>query len=218
MKPHDSKNTEEGLPVAEYASKSQEVVLRSHEIDGIREYDQLMPNWWLAIFFGSIVFFLGYWVLYYNFGFFQSDQTTITKQIQVIEKAKAAALEEMLGKLNDDALVNTWATDPTAVAAGRQTFMSNCIACHGENLSARIDAGGGQFVPLPGLPLNDGQWKYGSKPMDIFRLINAGTPADSTGHNGAKMAAWGQILPPMQIAQLTAFIIHENPKDFAKGE
>lgn len=214
MKPSDSTNPDEGTPVAEYASKSQEVVLRSHEIDGIREYDQLMPNWWLAIFFGSIIFFVGYWVLYYNFGFFKSDHADISQKILVIEKAKAAALEEMLGKLNDDALVTTWATDPSAVAAGKQTFLSNCIACHGENLSARIDAGGGQFVPLPGLPLNDGEWKYGAKPMDIFRLINDGSPADSTGHNGAKMAAWGQILPPMQIAQLTAYLIHENPKDF----
>lgn len=218
MKPQDPIHPDKETPLAEYASKDKAVVLRPHSHDGIREYDQLMPNWWLAIFFGSIAFFFGYWALYYNFGFFQTDHAIITRQVQVIEKAKATELENMLAQLNDSALVNRWATDPAMVAAGKQTFLTNCVACHGENLSARLDAGGGQFVPLPGLPLNDGQWKYGSKPMDIFRLINGGTPSDSAGNNGARMAAWGQIFPPMQIAQLTAFLIHENPKDFPKGE
>jgi cytochrome c oxidase cbb3-type subunit 3 len=96
------------------------------------------------------------------------------------------------------------------------TFMANCIACHGQDLAAKIDIGGGQSVPLPGLSLTDGQWKYGGKPMDIFRLINEGTPADSPGHIGAKMEAWGQKLPPIQIAELTAFLISRNSAEFNK--
>lgn len=43
--------------------------------------------------------------------------------------------------------------------------------------------------------------------MDIFRIINEGNRADSPGHNGAKMEAWGQKMPPVQVAELTAFII-----------
>jgi len=52
--------------------------------------------------------------------------------------------------------------------------------------------------------------------MDIFKLINEGTPPDSTGHNGAKMEAWGLKLPPVQVAELTAFLISENKGEFAK--
>ena len=74
---------------------------------------------------------------------------------------------------------------------------------------------GNTKVPLPGLPLNDGQWKYGSRPMEIFKLINEGTPADSPGHNGAKMQAWGQSLTPKQIAEVTAYLISKNPTDFS---
>lgn len=199
---------------AEYASRKGEIVLRSHEYDGIREYDQVLPNWWLFLFYGSIAFFVGYWLLYYNFGLFHSDQETIGKQIAVIEETKARELQEMVSKLNDETLVSQWATDPSVVQAGRQIFLGNCIACHGQDLSGRIDIGNGQSVALPGLPLTDGQWKYGAKPMDLFKLINEGTPAGSAGHNGAKMEAWGQRLPPLDIARLTAFIIHENPKDF----
>jgi hypothetical protein len=50
--------------------------------------------------------------------------------------------------------------------------------------------------------------------MDIFKLINAGTPPESAGHNGAKMEAWGQKLPPIKVAELVAFIMRQNPKDF----
>jgi len=209
-------STEPETPQAEFASKKGEVVLRPHEYDGIREYDQTLPNWWLFIFYGSVVFFFGYWLLYYNAGLFHSDQEMIESRISVIEKAKAKELGEMLSKLTDDALVNQWAADPSVTAAGKQIYMSNCIACHGENLSAKIDIGGGQSVALPGRSLTDGVWEYGSKPMDIFKLINEGTPATAPGHNGAKMEAWGQKIPPLQIAQLAAFLIHENPKDFQK--
>ena len=50
--------------------------------------------------------------------------------------------------------------------------------------------------------------------MDIFKLINEGTPAEAPGFNGAKMQAWGQMLTPKQIAEVTAFLISRNPKDF----
>ena len=53
--------------------------------------------------------------------------------------------------------------------------------------------------------------------MDIFKLIHDGTPAESTGHNGARMEAWGQKMAPMKIAELTAFLIRENPNDFPAG-
>ncbi len=199
---------------AHYASGNSRVVLRPHDYDGIREYDQLLPNWWLVIFFVSHLFFVGYWLLYYQFGYFRNDGDVITEQLATIEKAKAKELEDMLAKLDDSALVNVWAKDDAVVAAGRETFAANCVACHGQDLSAKIDIGGGQSVALPGLPLTDGVWKYGAKPMDVFKLIHDGTPADSAGHNGAKMEAWGQRFSPMKIAELTAFLIRENPKDF----
>lgn len=201
---------------AEYATKKGEIALRPHEFDGIQEYDQMLPNWWLFIFYASVITFVGGWFLYYNAGLTKTDAERVDAQMAGIEQAKTKALEEMLSKLNDDALVNQWATDSTTVEAGRQIYQANCIACHGENLTASIDVGGGQKVNLPGLSLKDGEWKYGAKPMDVFRIINEGTPPDSPGHNGAKMQAWGQTMPPMQVAQLTAFLIHENAADFRK--
>jgi len=211
-----SSNPEE-VKKAESAREKGEVVLRSHEYDGIQEYDQTLPNWWLFIFYGSLVFFVAYWVAYYNFGWFRDDQTVISRKIEQIDIAKAKALEEMVASLSDEDLIETWATDSAVVEAGKLVYLSNCIACHGQDLHARIDIGDGKFVALPGLSLKDGDWKYGARPMAVFKLIHDGTPADSTGHNGARMEAWGQKMAPLQIAQLTAYLIHENPQDFAKA-
>jgi cytochrome c oxidase cbb3-type subunit 3 len=200
----------------QYAQKKGEVVLREHVYDGIREYDQTLPNWWLFIFFGALLFFFGYWIAYYQFGWSKTDAQKIEAAMAVIADAKAKAHDEMLARLNDDALVNIWATDPDHVAAGEASYQQNCIACHGQDLAAKIDIGNGQSVPLPGLSLTDGQWKYGNRPMDIYKLITEGTPADSPGHNGAKMEAWGQKMPPLQIAEMTAFIISRNQAEFSK--
>lgn len=201
---------------AQYAEKEGEVVLREHEYDGIQEYDQKLPNWWLVIFIAALVFFFGYWIAYYHLGWMKSDEAKIQAAMQRIETAQKKALDEMLAKLNDEALVNEWASDPARVASGREIYMVNCTACHGQDLAAKIDVGGGQFVNLPGRSLTDGQWEYGAKPMDIFRIINNGTPPESPGHNNAKMEAWGLKLPPVQIAELTAYIISENLTEFSK--
>lgn len=196
-----------------FAKEKGEVILREHEYDGIQEYDQKLPNWWLFTFYGAIVFFVGYWVFYYYTDMFKSDQVVIQEKIAAIQKAKDAELEKTLSTLDDSKLVHQWATDPAIVAAGEAAYLTNCSACHGADLSATMVVGANK-IPLPGLAINDHEWKFGDKPMDIFKLINEGSPADSTGNNGAKMQPWGQTLTPKQVAELVAFIIAKVPEDF----
>lgn len=205
------------IKVASYAQEKGQVVLRPHEYDGIQEYDQTLPNWWLFIFYSALIFFPICWLAYYQFGMMKPDGEVVSEKMAEIEKLKAKALDEMLAHLDDDILIHKWAKDEQTVANGRETYLSNCTACHGQDLSAKMDIGNGQSIPLPGLPLTDSQWQYGSKPMDIFRLINAGTPPESPGHNGARMEAWGQKMAPIKIVELVSFIIRQNPKDFPEA-
>ena len=198
---------------AKYAAKKGEIVIREHEYDGIREFDQKLPNWWLFTFFGAVAYFVAAWVTYYNMGNATTDEQRIIAKVTAIQQKKDAELAATLATLDDATLTNKWAADTVVVNAGSTTYSTYCIACHAEDLSASMAAGNIK-VPLPGLPLNDGQWKYGSRPMEIFKLINDGTPADSPGHNGAKMQAWGQSLTPKQIAEVTAYLISKNPADF----
>ena len=206
-------NSDDEIKRGSYATEKGEVILREHEYDGIQEFDQKLPNWWLFTFYGGIVWFVVYWVLYYHTGVYQTDQQKIVAQVTALQEKKDAELAATLASLDDATLISKWSTDPAIVASGEATFSINCVACHAADLSASMTAGGTK-IPLPGLPLNDGQWKYGSKPMDVFNLINKGTPPDSPGHNGAKMQAWGQMLTPKQVAEVTAYLISKNPKDF----
>lgn len=196
-----------------FAKEEGEIILREHEYDGIQEYDQKLPNWWLFTFYGAIVFFIIFWSLYYYTGSMKTDQVAIQEKMEAIQKIKIAELEKTLATLDDSKLVHQWAADPAIVSAGEATYLTSCSACHGADLSATMVVGANK-IPLPGLAINDGTWKFGDKPMDIFKLINEGSPADSTGNNGAKMQAWGQTLTPKQIAELVAFIIAKVPADF----
>ena len=196
-----------------FAKEKGEVVLREHEYDGIQEYDQKLPNWWLFTFYGAIVWFVVYWVLYYQTGALKSDHQLVQEKIIAVQQAKAAELEKTLATLNDSVLVHEWATKPEVVAAGEAVYLTNCSACHAADFSATM-AAGAVTVPLPGLPLNDDEWKFGNKPMDIFKIINEGSPPESTGHNGAKMQVWSQTLSPKQIAEVTAYLIASLPEQF----
>lgn len=196
-----------------YAKEKGEVVLREHEYDGIQEFDQKLPNWWLFTFYGGIIWFVAYWVIYYHAGWSATDQQKIITRVAALQEKKDAELAATLASLDDKALVEHWAADPMVVAAGEATYAVSCSACHAADLSGTMEAGGGK-IPLPGRPLTDGHWEYGAKPMQIFKLINEGTPADAPGYNGAKMQAWGQVLTPKQVAEVTAFLISRNPKDF----
>jgi len=127
--------------------------------------------------------------------------------MEELQKKKSAALEAALSELTDEILVHEWATDPSTVSEGKAIYSQVCIGCHGPELDSPLKLG---------LSLVDGEWKYGAKPLEIFKIINEGTPADSKGMapTGARMAPWGQTYSPKQIAQLTAYIISANPKDF----
>lgn len=196
-----------------FAKEKGEVILREHEYDGIQEYDQKLPNWWLFTFYGAIIWFAVYWFLYYQTPTFRTDREKIIAEMTAIQEKKAAELEKTLASLDDQTLINVWAADPSTVASGEAIYTTNCVACHAADLSATMDAGGTK-IPLPGRSLVDGEWTYGGKPMDMFKLINQGSPAGSPGLNGALMQAWGQMLTPKQIAEVTAFIIAKNPQEF----
>lgn len=207
------KNDKPEVRRGDFARKKGEVILREHEYDGIQEFDQKLPNWWLFTFYGAVVWFVGYWVLYYHTSIYQTDEQRVTAKLAALEENKQSELEKALESIDNETLVNEWATDPTIVEAGQTHYNTNCVACHAQDLSAVMMAGG-QEIPLPGLALNDGEWKFGGEPMDIFKIVNEGSPPESKGHNGAKMQAWGQMMTPQEVAEVTAYIIAQNPGEY----
>ncbi|WP_018970088.1 cbb3-type cytochrome c oxidase N-terminal domain-containing protein [Rubritalea marina] len=204
----DEITSNEAIKRADYAREKGEIVLRTHEYDGIQEYDQKLPNWWLFTLWAAIAAFFIYYTLYYTLDLLPSSSKVMDERVAKIEEQRASALQQLLNNMDDNTLVNQWATDDSVVAAGKDIYSKMCAACHGLDLAAN----GG----TTGRPLNDGEWFYGGKPMDVFKIINDGTPEGSNGLNGLKMVAWGKSgLSAEQVAQVTAYLIEQNPDDFA---
>jgi cytochrome c oxidase cbb3-type subunit 3 len=171
--------------------------LRDHAYDGIQEYDQKLPNWWLFTWYICIAWFVIAWVVYYQLRSGESDIQKIDKAIAVVEASRA----KELATVDDDKL---WAMskDPAVVAAGQATYTTTCVACHAPDLSAKLGA-----VKLPGLPLNDKEWKHGANPTQLLTLVRKGAPDVTKG-----MPAWEPVLGIKRVIEVVAFVLSKHEK------
>ena len=161
--------------------------LRPHEFDGIREFDNKLPQWWLWTFFGAIIFSFFYWfhyeVLHTGPGQLQAYEMEIEKAEKLRDELIASSMD-----LTDDGLIKL-SQDPEVVARGKGVFASTCIACHKADGSGSI-----------GPNLTDNSWLHGGKPIQIFTVIDKGV-------TGTQMQAWGPPFGPKRVADVTAFLI-----------
>ena len=177
------------------------VTIRDHVFDGIQEYDQKLPNWWLFTFYIAIVYFVIAWFAYYQTpANIPSDGENLDGKMAIIEEKKSAELATMLASLTDDSL-KEMSTDVTHTGKGKAIFEAKCAACHGLDLSSKLNG-----MQLPGLPLNDKEWKYGGNPLQIMTLITNGSPDLTKG-----MISWKAQLSPSEIAQVVSYILSKQP-------
>lgn len=176
--------------------KEPKVTLLEHEYDGIQEYDQHLPNWWLFTLYGAIVFSVGYWFFYFQTNPFDSDITRLHAEMAQVQEAQLAASLKML----DDNMLWEQSRSPEFVNAGRAVFMESCVACHGADLKGGI-----------GFNLVDSEWVHGGKPVEIFGVIAKG--AYTPEGQPTAMQAWESILGSRKIAEVVAFILshHQQP-------
>jgi len=179
-----------------------EPVLRPHTYDGIKEYDQRLPNWWLFTLYIMMGFTLVYWVAAYQFDMFVEDGPWASAKVAAMRVPKGSAA--LLTTSGADTQLWQWSRDPEVVARGKAAYQLTCVACHGADLTAKMNG-----VPLPGLPLHDGEWKYGATPSEIMKIIAKGSPDITKG-----MVAWENVLGPTKCAEVTAFVLsHHEPPD-----
>lgn len=155
--------------------------VREHVVDGIEEYDNPLPSWWLYGFYVSIVFAVIYSVMYPSFWFWNGTaRWTSSAQYEVMLAGvpKPVVKQVDLPKL---------AADPNVVAAGHELFKTYCVACHGDNAEGKV-----------GPPLVPHKWRYGGDPDSILTTIRGGRPGG--------MPVWGKVLPEEKIETVAAYV------------
>lgn len=159
-----------------------------HVYDGIEEYDNPLPSWWLNMFVLSMVFGIGYLIAFPGLGTFQGllGWTQVNQWQQ--ENEKLDAKFDVLLKQYAATPIEQLAKDEKARRSGQRLFASYCSTCHG------ADAGGNTGFPN----LRDNDWLYGGSPDQIVETI-------TKGRKGA-MPAWKGILNDQQLNDVSAWL------------
>ncbi|AIZ33407.1 cytochrome-c oxidase, cbb3-type subunit III [Pseudomonas sp. K1(2024)] len=181
-----------------------------HAFDGIEEYDNPLPRWWFWLFVGTLVFALGYLVLYPGLGNWRGllpgyayldsdsrrefgDGQTGWSGVHEWEKemAKADARFGPIFAKFAAMPLQAVAKDPQALKMGARLFASNCAVCHGS------DAKGAYGFPN----LTDSDWRWGGEPETIKASI-------MNGRHGV-MPGWGEVIGEQGVADVAAFVLSQ---------
>lgn len=172
-----------------------EPTVRPHTYDGIREFDQRLPNWWLFTLYGAIAFWLGFWSYYQWFHAGPDGPHRVEAELAQIEAAKLSA---SAAARIDDASLWAMSRNPVIVAAGRKTFEANCIPCHLSSLRGKSE--NPQAI---GPDLTDHYWIHGGHPTDAYRTVTQGVAAKG-------MPTWGPILGARRITEVVAYVFSHH--------
>lgn len=178
-----------------------------HEWDGIRELNTPLPRWWLWVFYATIVWSVGYWVLYPSWptltGYLpgvlnHSQRADVDTAVKALKSDRA-----VIGKQLSGSTLQQIEADPNlfqfAREAGRSAFGDNCATCHG--------SGGQGFKGYPNL--NDDVWIWGGTLDEIKKTIAFGVRSTHADTRVSMMPAFGNdgILQPQQIRDLTEYVL-----------
>lgn len=161
-------------------------LLMDHEYDGIQELNNKLPPWWVGLFYITIAIAVWYFPYYHMYSGWSSDKeyneemAAAAVEIKAYQDANGGAItEETVELLKDEA----------ALAAGKELFVKNCVACH-------LADGGG----LVGPNLTDKFWLHGGGIKNVFKTIKYGVPDKG-------MVAWKASMTPTQIQQVSSYIL-----------
>jgi cytochrome c oxidase cbb3-type subunit 3 len=163
-------------------------ILLDHDYDGIRELDNVLPPWWVNLFYATIIFGLVYIVRFHVVNDYtqaqEFDQEVALANIE-IEKNKAANPVE---EVTVDKV--TLLTDAESLAKGKEIFVNACAACH------KADGGG-----TVGPNLTDEFWINGGGIKNVFKLIAEGSK------NNPTMVGWAKTLGTKEVQKVSSYVI-----------
>lgn len=167
--------------------KTEGKLLMDHAYDGIQELDNPTPPWFMFLFYSTIVFAIGYGILYHWIGDGNIMKNEYAAELKEAEINKEAYLKKAGNLVNESNVTLISAKDK--IAEGKTIYEDNCLACHGK-------FGEG----LVGPNLTDEFWIHGGGIKNIFHVVTEGVPEKG-------MISWKKQLNPLQIQLVSSYII-----------
>jgi cytochrome c oxidase cbb3-type subunit 3 len=178
--------------------------LLDHDADGIQEFDNALPRWWLYGFYFTIAFAAVYLVNYHVLPVPMFGKPGMIAEYEAeVHAAEAAA--KARGPVATAAVATVALADPSSLEKGKAIFEGPdnvCSSCH------RPDLGG-----LVGPNLTDDYWLHGCSLQEIVTSIKIGYPLKG-------MLPYGTAKPltDEQLLQVASYVIAKrgaqapNPK------
>ena len=196
--------------------------LLDHNYDGIQEFDNDLPRWWLWLFYLTVIWGVMYFIFYHvvHVGYLSADEyrqeldpnyVRVESRDQKVfglvpvyhapyydpqrdlvaaGKIQKRSLTGFRDETRDtDTTTYVAVTDPAALEAGKNIFLTKCANCHNK-------LGEGNIGPN----LTDDYWIHGAGIISITKTVKYGFPAKG-------MLAWRGELTPEQILQVASYVL-----------
>ncbi|PWK77356.1 cytochrome c oxidase cbb3-type subunit 3 [Mucilaginibacter oryzae] len=170
-----------------------------HDYDGIQELDNPIPGWFMYLFYITIIFAVGYILIYHVLGIGQLQYDEYKTEMAQADIAKKEYLSKAANRVDENTV--KLVTDPAVLASGQAIFKQSCVPCHGDHAQGVV-----------GPNLTDDYWLHGGKISDVFKTIKYGVQAKG-------MPTWEKQLSPKQISDVANYVksLHgsnpANPKE-----
>ncbi len=158
--------------------------LLSSNYDGIQEYDNDLPRWWVYLLYLTIVFAFVYYGLFL-IGVIPSSEKRLADSLAQIEEMKPKQVEKV--QLDENTLI-AMLSDQAKINFGKEVFIAKCSPCHGAN---------GEGVVGPNL--TDDHWIHGGNITDIRNVIEVGVLDKG-------MLSWKGLITDDEITNVSLYI------------
>ena len=177
-----------------------------HEWDGIKELNTPLPSWWVLTFYATILWAIGYWVVYpawplvsgYTTGVLHyTNRAAVTEDLARLEALRGEKMK-VLGSASLPEIENDPALLALARARGKTVFGDNCAPCHGSG------AAGAKGYPN----LNDDDWLWGGSLDQISQTIQFGARSGHAKTHEGQMLAFGRdgVLKKEEIVTVANYV------------
>ncbi len=167
--------------------EKEEDIMFDHAYDGIRELDNKLPPWWVAMFYISIAFAFVYFGYFHLSGYGMGSKETYEAEMVEAKQAVKAYLASQAAQVDETNV--TILEDEGAIALGKSIYTANCVACHGTNGEGGV-----------GPNFSDAYWIHGGDIKDIFKTIKYGVPEKG-------MISWQAQLRPEDMQKVASYIL-----------